>query len=140
MKWIPARLKHCILGGEILTYGSEYISHLDLDGKRSDYCLNCWEKIPKPKEGSYWKGKIPLKSEKKQRPDAQALQLFYQLKDPKYRYVLALYLQRKQQLVKRTKTLYEIPETGEVFDIPPIVLSAEESEHIAHSIDSQLHA
>lgn len=138
MTQISRRLSHCILKGEFFERGSEYISYLDADGQRWDYCPHCWEKIEKPKEGHFWKGKIPPKKEKVLHPDEKALQLFRHVEDPKQKYVLALYLQRNQQIVKRTKTLFEVPETGEVFDVARMVLEKEEGERVAKELNELL--
>lgn len=130
---LPKRLSHCVSDGEAFLEGSEYISFLSFDGERRDYCPSCWEKIERQK-GLIWRGKIPLKKEKRVDPDEKALSCFRLLKDPKYRFVLAIYLQRKKQLVQRTKTLFEIPETGEIFEVEPLVIPVEESMTIAEEI------
>lgn len=131
MQAVARRLSRCILGEEPFEPGMEYLSCLDLDGNRKDYCVSCWEKTQKPTTEHFWRGKIPEKKGKGHHPDKQALELFRQLEDPKKRFVIALYLQRKQQLLRRTQTLYEIPETGEIFDIEPIFISPEEGAALA---------
>jgi hypothetical protein len=131
---LPRRLSHCVLNTEPFERGDEYVSLLDAEGKRKDYCTACWSKFEKPTDGHYWKGKIPLKKEKQIDPDEKALSAFRQTTNLKQKYVLALYLQRKQQLIQRTKTLYEIPETGEVFDIEKVALTEEEGENLAKDI------
>lgn len=135
MQSIPRRLTRCILGGESFDKGSEYVSFLDAEGNRKDYCPLCWEKITKTSEGHFWKGKIPLKKERLSNPDQRALELFKESCDPKIRFVLALYLQRKQQLVRRTPTLYEIPATGELFNVEKEIPNPEESAALAHTVD-----
>jgi hypothetical protein len=134
MQSLPRRLSRCILGQEPFEQGMEYLSFLDLEGCRRDYCPACWEKIEKKGEGHFWKGKIPYKQKKASQPDENALELFRQHKDPKQRFVLALYLQRRGQLMRRTQTLYEIPETGELFEVEKISLSLEEGERVAKEI------
>ena len=138
MKMISRRLNHCALEGEVFKPGSEYFSYLDIDGNRRDYCPTCWEKMQKPEEGSFWRGKIPPKKEKFLQPDKRALAYFRQLDDLKYRFVLALYLQRKKQLARRTQTVYEIPQTGEVFEVEEISISSEEGARIAEYIHKQI--
>lgn len=140
MQLIPRRLSRCVLEGESFEQGAEYISFLDMQGNRQDYCPCCWERIRKPVEGHFWKGKIPLKKEKNFHSDEKALALFRRQTDPKKRFVLALYLQRKQQLVRRTQTLYEIPETGEVFDLEKVTISAAEADTLAHEVDRMIDA
>jgi hypothetical protein len=134
---LPRRQARCILEGELFEQGSEYISLLDFSGNRKDYCPACWQKVVKPLDGHFWRGKVPHKQEKTQ-VDEKALTLFSEIKEPKLRFVLALYLQRKRQLIRRTKTLFEIPDTGELFDIEPFFLSAEEGEHCAYEIEQLL--
>jgi hypothetical protein len=138
MQSLPRRLSRCILGQEPFEQGMEYLSFLDAEGCRRDYCPSCWEKIAKNGEGHFWKGKIPYKREKVSQPDERALKLFRQHKDLKQRFVLALYLQRKEQLVRRTQTLYEIPETGELFEVEKISLSSEEGERLAKEINCMI--
>lgn len=139
MQQIPRRLSRCVLGNELFEPGGSYISVLDQDGDRRDYCPNCWEKILKPTGGHLWRGSIPLKKEKVTHPDVKALELFRSVTDEKLRFVLALYLQRKQQLIRRTRTLYEFPATGEVFDVPSIALTPQEGESLAQVIDQLLY-
>jgi len=136
MQTLPRRLSHCILEGEAFDHGMEYISFLDYDGNRRDYCPQCWEKADKPTEGHFWRGKIPYKKEKIYRPDEKAMELFHKASDPKQKFVLALYLQRKQQLIRLTQTLYENPETGEVFSIEKVFLLPEEGESLAQAINA----
>jgi hypothetical protein len=134
MQHLPKRLLRCVLNGEFLTEGKEYFSFLDLEGNRKDYCSQCWPKCENKGEGHFWKGKIPLKKEKKSSPDERAFKMFQKVQDPKKRFVLALYLQRKQQLVRRSQTLYECPETGELFDVAKVSFTPEEGEGLAKEI------
>ncbi len=138
MQSIPRRLSHCILGGELFEKGDEYISFLDPEGNRKDFCTRCWAKKGKPSEGSFWKGVIPPKKEKLSLPDENALKLFRSTLEPKMRFVLALYLHRKKQLFRRTETLYELPETGELFHVERQTLLAQESVSLAQWIDEQI--
>jgi hypothetical protein len=126
---IPRRSTHCVSGNEPFIPGSDYISVLlstDEGWERADYCPKCWEKEKRAKEGQFWKGKIPLKKEKRLSPDEKALELFRKTEDPKLLFVLALYLHRREQIVRRSDTFYEIPETGEVIAVSRITLSPEE--------------
>src|SRR5262245_51555099 len=135
MQSLPHRSSHCVLEGEHFDPGMEYVSLLSSEGHRKDYCLRCWHSVGSTTDGSFWHGKIPDKKDKTPLPDEKALELFRQMNDPKQRFVLALYLQRKQQLVRRTQTLYEIPKTGEIFDIEKVSLTSEEGEALAREID-----
>jgi hypothetical protein len=132
MQSLPRRLSRCILKGEPFEEGREYVSFLDLEGNRKDYCPQCWEKAEKSTEGHFWRGRIPYKKALCQ--DERALELFCKVTDPKQRFVLALYLHRKQQLVRRTQTLYEIPETGALFDVEIMSISPQEQEALAQEI------
>lgn len=143
---IPRRLSACKMGGEPFQPGSEYLSVLNATGQgweRSDYCVICWEKIKKDIKGHFWRGKIPLKKDKKLSPDEKALGLFIKLDDPKLLSVLALYLQRRGQIMKRGEEkefhYYEVPETGEMISVPKMILSPEESkdagETLIHLLD-----
>ena len=86
----------------------------------------------------FGKGKIPYKREKINPPDERAFKIFKETSDHKQKFVLALYLQRKDQLVRRTHTLYENPETGELFDVAKVILSAEEGEALIQEIDHMI--
>ncbi|MCC5832816.1 MAG: hypothetical protein JJU12_07225 [Chlamydiales bacterium] len=126
---IPKRLTRCAAGDEPFTPGSEYVSLLkstDEGWERADYCPKCWEQEKRGKYGPFWRGKIPLKKEKRHSPDEQALELFRRTEDPKLLSVLALYLHRRDQIARRSETYYEIPETGEVVVVPKMRLSPEE--------------
>ncbi len=134
MKKIPNRAKQCSLKGESFEPGSTYLSCLTFkkgEWIREDFCPSCWEESQK--QGANWQGVIPLKKEKKKTPDEQALARFRQLESqPKLRYLLALYLQRKGMLVKRTGHLFEIPETGEVFEVQMAPITEEVTEEFSH--------
>lgn len=144
---IPRRSTHCVLGGELFTPGTEYMSQLiatENGWQRADYCLTCWEKTPKKKEGAYWRGRIPAKKEKKKTPDERALELFRKEEDPKLLSVLALYLQRRDQIIRRSeekkRLLFEIPETGEIIPVPKMHLSPEEGRKIGEQLVKLLNA
>lgn len=139
MPTIPRRLSHCSLGRESFEPGCEYLSFLDYEGNRKDFCLSCWDKMQRPIKGYFWKGVIPKKKEKILHPDHQALILFKTMDHPKLRFLLALYLQRKHQLIRRTETFYEIPTTGEVFNIEKETLSQEEGVILAQQLDHMIH-
>ncbi len=137
---IPRRSTHCCAGGEPLAPGSEYISVLtstEEGYERADYCLACFEKITH-KSGQFWKGKIPQKVEKRQTPDEKALELFLAEEDPHLLAVLALYLQRRGQIIRRGEEkkmdVYEIPETGEAVAIPKVSLSPEQGKEAGEKL------
>ncbi len=138
---IPRRSNQCISGEERFVPGSEYVSLLlptDHGWERRDYCSACWEKVDKKDEGQYWRGKIPLKVEKRLTPDEKALDLLRTLEEPKLLTVLALYLQRRGQIVRRGEEkgeiYYEIPENGETFALPKITLSPEEGKEAGEKL------
>ena len=140
---IPRRLSHCISGGEPFTPGTEYVSLLiakEEEWERADYCLSCWEKVEKKGERQFWRGKIPLKTVKKLTPDEKALALFRNLDDPKILNVLALYLLRRQQIVRAGSAHYEIPETGEVIAVPKLILTPEEGKEAGEALVKLLDA
>ncbi|MCH9627901.1 MAG: hypothetical protein S4CHLAM2_15490 [Chlamydiales bacterium] len=138
---IPRRANQCADGKERFLPGSEYVSLLtstDHGWERTDFCLACWEKANKTREGQYWRGKIPLKIEKRQTPDEKALKLLRTLEEPKLLSVLALYLQRRGQIVRRGEgkgsIYYEIPESGETFALAKITLSPEEGREVGEQL------
>lgn len=134
---IPRRSSHCHLGGEPLSPGSQYVTILIITEsgcERKDYCAACFERVKKDEGAQYWKGKIPLKHEKRQTPDEKALDLFRRMEDPKLLVVLALYLQRRDQVVKRGELYYEIPETGEVVAVPKIPLTPDEARALGEQL------
>lgn len=126
---IPRRSQLCCKHRGPLSPGSEYISVLVEEGEnlvRRDYCLACFESEKRPSE-SHWRGKIPLKPEKKRDPEAVALfrELVAERNDPARLFLLALYLERKKELVRRPEVkeknkallYFELLETGEIFSI-----------------------
>lgn len=136
---LPRRLSHCALKGETFEQGMEYYSFLDSEGMRKDYCVHCWIEANKG-EGHFWIGRVPFKKEKKEKPDERALELLKQESDPKKKFILAIYLHRKHQLMRRTQTLYEEPHTGELFDITPYPLSSEEGATLVQELTRQIEA
>lgn len=145
---IPRRSSCCAVGREPLMPGSDYISYLSFDGAlRRDVCLACWEKIEesqKKREGHFWRGKIPSKMERPDPFDVKALKLFRDTfqaeQNPQVLFVLALYLQRRKQLIllsstkKSQESLFELIETGEVFALKTFHLKEEEMAAILQEI------
>jgi hypothetical protein len=131
---LPRRLSHCVLGKEPLSEGSFYVSFLNIEGERKDYCPKCWESLEKPSEGNFWRGHIPAKKKKTIGPDERAFELFLIETEPKRRLILALYLQRRQQLQRRTQTVFERASTGELFDVPQVSLLECEKNALAQEI------
>jgi hypothetical protein len=126
---IPKRSTNCDGCAAPFIPGSAYISILkssEEGWERGDYCSKCWENEKEKNKGQFWRGKIPLKRDKKLSPDEKALDLFRETKDLKLLSVLALYLLRRDQIVKRGEAYYEIPETGEVIVVEKIYLSPQE--------------
>ncbi len=136
-KKIPVRASNCAQCSRVFQRGDSYVSQLSEDTRR-DYCSICWEKADFSDKGQFWHGKIPEKSEKKMRPDERALEFFQIGEDPKELTLLALYLQRRGQVVKRKGSLYEIPETGEVIFFEPVSLTPQESEEITARLIERL--
>lgn len=137
---IPRRAFCCALGNESFEPGSKYISHLSSDGKeRKDFCPSCWlqsEEYKKKEKGHFWRGKIPKKIEKTDASEEKTLHLFREVyqtgMNPKLLYVLALYLQRRKQLMllpsgkKMDSLVFELMETGETFSLKPFSLKEED--------------
>lgn len=140
---IPKRAPRCSVCETPFIAGSIYISAL-VGEERTDFCEACWEKADQSRFEQHWKGKIPHKLEKKLTPDERALELFKSEEDPQLLAVLALYLQRREQVVKRSSTKkvehYEIPETGEVITIDRIILSPEEGRAAGEKLVERLNA
>lgn len=131
MHTLPRRLSHCSLKQEPFEQGMEYVSILFSDGTRRDFCVKCWEDDQQKKEGAFWRGVVPIRRKKnatsvQQKQIERAFELFLKSSDPGERSLLALYLVRKRQLIRRTKTLYEREETGELFDVAALTLTQEE--------------
>ncbi len=110
---LPRRSSTCKKCQKSFDFGDSYISQV-VEEERSDYCLVCWEKT-----GPFWQGKIPLRAGRS--PDEKALQLFRNREE--FRYLLALYLERRKelahrpQLSKKDMQCYELLETGELFHV-----------------------
>lgn len=109
------------------------MSHLCPDGKRFDYCPDCFASITLPSEGFIWRAKIPEKARKRQLKDEKMLQSLLESADPKWRYVCVLYLERTKQIMRRSGTLYEEPLSGKVFDVPPVQISPQEQAELLKS-------
>lgn len=145
---IPRRASHCAGNGELLTPGMDYYSMLcnsEHEGgfHRYDYCPECWKQVDKEGSISSWKSTVPKRKDLLEQPkqrDARALCLLKEAlehsEDPQAReeaFILALYLQRRRRLVVRQEitdasgqvsTLYEAPESEEMFCVPKLPLSA----------------
>lgn len=145
---IPRRSSHCAIQKEPFEPGSDYISYL-YEVLRIDFCPTCWEKHEESKKkegGHFWRGKIPLKKEKPSSSDEKMLtffrETFAEQKNPKVLYVLALYLQRKKQLMllpsmqQQESLLFELMETGETFSVVPFSLKDEEMIGIFQNISN----
>ncbi len=141
---IPPRASHCAQEGEELEVGMELYSLVfsgEEECQRIDLCLPCWEKYSKENLNealSYWKGRVPEKKKKDEKPlspDEKALNVLRNQdknEEKGVAYVLAHYLERRQQLLlrkdlrKANKKLkfFEIPESGEVLPVEDQELSA----------------
>lgn len=137
---LPARCSHCSCGKEPLSSGLNYVSYMN-ESQREDYCLACWEKIQNEKktlEGAYWKGKVAPKKQKSTTADEKALTLFQQEYGKENRevlYVLALYLERRKQLIKRGKERFEIPLTGALYTVEEVSVTQEVIDKILRILD-----
>lgn len=141
---LPARCTHCSCGKEPLLSGLNYVSYMN-ELQREDYCLPCWEKIQKekkPLDGAYWKGKVAPKKQKILSKDEKALAFFqqeYPHENHEVLYVLALYLERRKQLVKkadlRGKAGFEIPLTGEIVYVKKVPVTQDVIDKILKILD-----
>lgn len=133
---LPGRSGSCTGHGEELPCGKEIISVLvpvkDEEYERRDFCLECWEATGKEAYGRhpFWKAVVPEKEKKAQKPlstDACALQLLQNKlseateESQKAAYVIALYLERREKLIKRQERrgvyFFELPDTEEIFKV-----------------------
>lgn len=149
---VPRRSSQCHQGCESFVPGSEYFSFLVLGEQgwqREDYCSDCWREVEEKKkkiEGVEWHGKIPKKKTKTISRDEKAHLLFkdtyHEKVDEKVTYVLALYLERKKQLQRRTgvknKLCFENPDSGETFLIEKLLLAPEELDQIISKLLDKL--
>jgi hypothetical protein len=150
---VPSRASACILGKENFTQGSSFISFLIMHEDsctREDFCVACWEKVRLEKlnsDGIQWQGKIPLKKEKIKSQDAQALEFFKTAvmdknTDKKKLYLLALYLERRKQLLSRGVTkgrqAFELIETEEVFMIEKVACGLSDIRETLQSLMDEL--
>lgn len=141
---LPARCSHCSCGKEPLLSGLTYVSYMN-DNQREDFCLVCWEKIQKEKktlEGSYWKAKVAPKKQKVLSKDEKALAFFqqeYESENHQLLYVLALYLERRKQLIKKSdskgKVSFEAVSTGELFQVKKVAVTQEAIDKILTILD-----
>lgn len=147
---MPTRSRHCSHRGEPFEPGAEYITVLSEEEVRSDYCLACWDKLKgKKKEGVLWRGRIPEKKERPPTEDEKMFLLFHRLieeekSDKTLLFVLALYLQRKGQLILRSEIkkegglFFEIPTSGEILSVEIVVVTPSQGEKIIEEIGKQL--
>lgn len=132
---IPARSSHCHKGKERFERGDDYTTVLreDEDGvwRREDYCRSCCSETQRG-PGISWEGKIASKEHKERVVDKRAIALLrrlWQADDRNLLYPLALYLQRKGELVQRRELTtykqcgFELLSTGEIFIIEKSALS-----------------
>ena len=124
---LPRRSTSCEACEESFEPGSVYFSRIDGE-MRHDFCPSCWEP-----QGEFWQGKIPLLKERSR--DEKALNLFRKRED--FRYLLALYLERRKelahrpQLSKKDKRCYEVLQTGELFYVPIGIVKQEVIDEVA---------
>lgn len=135
---IPKRNSSCCLDQQKFVGGIKIYSILCTkkeEWQRIDYCEHCWtnNKAQLLQQAVvFWESLYPLKEKKKEHPDNNALDLFKELaffedQETLYkRFMLALYLERKNQIVLRYKNLkmnifsYEIYESGEIYDVKAV--------------------
>jgi hypothetical protein len=151
---VPRRTSQCVCGKKPFQSGDRYVSFLKMTEKgwvRKDYCEMCWKNSQgTDPEGLIWKGKIPLKRQKIMTADEKANHLFRtlvnekseDLENQKLTFVLALYLERKKELVARgvlkNKSCFEHVESGEVFALDRVQLSQEEFDKTVSSLLEKL--
>ncbi len=153
---IPRRSLHCCEGKELFQPEEWIVSYLhNADGQlqRKDYCCACWEKVKKAGEGMegvFWKSKQEAKKQKTVFSDEKALTLFRKLALTNEKNalvtVLAYYLERKKQLVRRGKMsvegksviLFEIQETEEVFSVALSPLSQDHKISLIEDLNFEL--
>jgi hypothetical protein len=149
---IPTRAKECFSGSEPLLPGEEIVSvllPLKEGYERRDYCLACWEREAKEffTATPHWRLLIAEKEKKAIRQttsDERALEILRaKIVDTseeaqKLAYVTALYLERRERLIKRQERrgifFFEIPETQEVVTIERHPLSPEELQQIEEQL------
>ncbi|MFN0065559.1 MAG: hypothetical protein ACKVOH_04910 [Chlamydiales bacterium] len=129
---IPRRNKRCCQNAEPFLPGSTYISKILNGEERKDYCPACWEKVEE--KGQFWVGKISEKRDLS--PDKKALALFSTLVEtrdkPPLLFLLALYLERNKELIRRPQLsgreerCYEVMESGELVFVPVLLVSPQE--------------
>lgn len=136
---IPRRSRKCLRGEEPLLPGEAYYSLIialrDESYERRDFCPACWEKEPLCPEAISWKGDVPKKNAKEKAQD-KAEAWFEVLREaleaeepdaPKEALLIALFLKRKKLLIEKGelkgKTLFEAPETEELFLVPKVTFT-----------------
>jgi len=154
---IPVRAACCSQKKEPFVPNSEMISYIkfhDEEAVREDYCMECWNQVEEEKKragGSFWRVKISPKKKERIFHDQESLALFRKLQgassseEQKLLYLLALYLERRKQLVRRplqgtSKAVryYEIVETGELFAVTACTLSPKENALLMAEIQTKL--
>ena len=114
MEWqINKSANSCVHCDRSFKEEEEYFSALyDNDNvfTRRDFCVECWSKTKDAEKFSYWKTKVPKKTENVQR--YANIDVFYDLflrtendknlSSVNFRYVLSLYLMRKKVLKLKT--------------------------------------
>ncbi|MDF2577964.1 MAG: hypothetical protein K0S74_1448 [Chlamydiales bacterium] len=153
---IPTRSSACYQCKQAFDAGNDYFSLLvpqDEGYDRKDLCMTCWPQLGPQPAGSYWKGIIPAKKSKEKTlsKDQKALQLLKtQMQqegiDPCLPFFIALYLERRKQIVWRRELspkqqivrYYEIAETGEMLVIKKAELTATSLVSLEKEIMQQL--
>ncbi|MCB1181437.1 MAG: hypothetical protein KDK55_05410 [Chlamydiia bacterium] len=139
--FLPGRSNCCHVDQIPFNEGDEIVSFLDDELNRIDCCKDCWGK--KTNKGKiFWKWIIPKKKTKIPPPDFQALEYFKNyceeedLSSLKKRFILAMYLERKKQMVlrkkdKKTHTLYfEILSSGQISVVKEVAIFPQEADEI----------
>lgn len=123
---VPTRSSKCLNCETPIKGGSRYLSVL-VDEERRDYCSDCGPE--QTLEGHHWWGEIPVVKKEDVPLNEQLLEnlrLLAEKKSP-LAYLLAQYLVRQEMLVKRGKTHFEVPKTGETFALKSAVVAEEEA-------------
>ena len=156
---IPRRAHFCASQKELFLESAEMISVLipmSEGYERRDYCLACFEKdfsTFEQLEGLiYWKTVLSSKKTtgKQYTRDERAIELLRESLADKDQsvlcYVLALYLERRNQLVKRQEkrskvdplVFYEVIDTGEILVVKKVELSRIEFDKVQDLLASKL--
>ncbi|MCH9609955.1 MAG: hypothetical protein S4CHLAM81_12530 [Chlamydiales bacterium] len=130
---LPRRCANCSKCEKKFDFGDTYFSQVEGEQRR-DFCENCSKPV-----GEFWQGKIPPKKERSY--DERAINLFRKRED--FRYLLALYLERRReiayraQLSKKGLRCYELLETGELFYVPIGTVKKEAIDEVAKVLDEE---